>query len=156
MSLAPALVWEFSSMTQERGVRQLNWFIVFMTLCQAPLCRATDSCQDVIVFFSHRMQPMSFQAPAEFVLIFILYRNAHVSHTHSFILPVWLHVLQQCCAEHRGSKPCFTFSRFGIPVSTKTTSCWPISFTDILSLKILLGHDRFLPVPFWFMIHIHR
>jgi hypothetical protein len=126
----PALARQFHYMTQEDWMRQsVSGSFVLMTTSRAPLCCATDSCQGVIVF-SHRLQPMLFRVPAEFVLIFKLQRNASVSHNHLFcwLLSVWSDVLEHFSTERRSWPSAFTLAGFEVPISARTTPM----FTDLI------------------------
>lgn len=132
-----------------------SWFFVLMTIPRAQLCCATDSCQHVIVF-GHRPRPMSFRVSGYFVLIFILHRNANVLPTHLFcwLLPQSSEILLTLPYRTTRSALLLMFARFGVIIFL----CFSVDRSHSVFLtvsKTPLRHDRFVPNPFLFMIHIH-
>jgi len=131
-----------------------NVFFVLMTIPRAPLCCATDSCQHVIVF-SHRPQPVSFRVQAHFVLIFILHRKANVSHSHLLCHPTYRDTSVPNDAVATLAS-CSLGSVFQFPRGKKTAYVDRSHSVFLTVSKTPLRHDRLVPNPFLFMLHIHR
>ena len=128
-------------------------FFALMTIPRAPLCCATDSCQHIIVF-SHRPQPMSFRVPAHFVLVFILHRNANVSHSHLFCHPTYSNT--SVPKDAVGTLASCSLGS-GFQFLRETPVYVDRSHTVFLTVsKTPLRHDGFVPNPSLFMLHIHR
>lgn len=108
-------------------------FFGLMTIPRAPLCYATDSCQQVIVF-RHRPQPISFRVPAHFVLIFILHRNANMSQFHLLWHPTYCNTSVANDAVDTLAS-CSLGSRFQFLRKKKPRLRWPITFSFPHGLK---------------------